>query len=188
LDEERQRVRRLSSGKVEKRNPTADEFEEFMSHAKEDFMHAKGRDEIFAVLIKNLCLILDRAILFGIKGGHVTMLMSLPPPKLEAESDLEAPLVELPLFQEVIQKRLFYQGEIESSSTLALLLDTIGGGAARDVILLPLVMEEKTVGLVYGDNHSTQRPISNIPILKKLMSKAAMALQVLVLQKKILEL
>ena len=188
LNEERHRLTRLSERRTDRREPTQEEFEQFMTQAKGDFIHGKNRDEIFAVLLKNLCLILDRVILFGIKGGQITMLMSLPLCDATLESELEAPLVELPAFLEVVQRKLFYQGEIEPSSTLTALLKTIGGGDVKEIIILPLLIGGETVGLIYGDNAQSRRAISNAPILKKLMNKAAMALEILILKKKILEL
>jgi hypothetical protein len=106
----------------------------------------------------------------------------------ERISLLELPLDQPSLFRTVIEGREFYQGPFPPMPLNVNLLEMMGGEIPREVILFPLVIKGKVGCLLYGDNGDKSLLMGDYEELKRMMIKSSMALEMLILRKKILEM
>jgi hypothetical protein len=68
------------------------------------------------------------------------------------------------------------------------LIKALGGLAPFEVLVTPVIMRgTKVVALLYGDNLASPRAREGLGFIQKLVSKASIALEILVLQRKLSE-
>jgi hypothetical protein len=191
LDDERRRHGSPSGtegGKGPKKEPTTEEMEAAMRQAKEDWAEVRHRDEAIGTFLKAANLVLDRGILFLVKSAVVAGWQAFPV-FLGAEiGRLEFNLSRPSLFKDVVAAKTFYQGPAPYDPTYRDLFQLLGGDLPKEILLLPILINDHVVVVLYGDNQVTGRPIQSIDYLRKLAQKVAMALEILILKKKILEL
>jgi len=190
LDDERKRYGSPSGmeGKGPKKEPTAEEKEATMRQAKEVWAEVRHRDEAIGTFLKAANLVLDRGILFLVKSGVVTGWQAFPVYLGTEIGRLEFKLSRPSLFKDVVAAKTFYQGPAPYDPTYRDLFQLLGGDLPKEILLLPILINDQVVVVLYGDNQVTGRPIQSIDFLRKLAQKAAMALEILILKKKILEL
>ena len=155
----------------------------YLELAKKDLLLVQDRDQAVKTLMKYLALFLERVYCFSIKQGKLQLWLSIPE---EENLNLTATTDELPLFQEVIQKKTFYHGPIITSG-MEKLIEALDIQFPPQVVILPMVIKDHVVSVIYGDNFMSRREIPQVSIIKKLVAKTAMALEILILRKKILE-
>lgn len=190
LDEERKKhaAETGDSEKMAKTEPSAEELEAAMHQAKEDLVEVRGRDEAIAVFLRTANVVLDRGILFLLKAELISAWKAFPAYREQEVAGLEFKLHELPLFKDVITARTFYHGQTPDGPVIERLLKALGGGAPAEILLLPILIGEQVVAVLYGDNQLSGLPIKHLEFIRKLGRKVAMALEILILRKKILEL
>ena len=76
----------------------------------------------------------------------------------------------------------------ESQEKFSRLYDVIGHPTTREILLVPLVIEGKTVALVYGDNGVKRKPIIDPAIVEILVTQASIVLENALLERRIGEL
>jgi peptidoglycan/xylan/chitin deacetylase (PgdA/CDA1 family) len=106
----------------------------------------------------------------------------------EMLSQIELPLHQPSIFRTVIDGRDFYQGIMPSIPQNMHFLEMMGGEVPQEVIAFPLTIKGKVVCVLYGDNGDRSLLMGDFEELKKVMLKASMALEMLILKKKILEM
>ncbi|MGA2193273.1 MAG: hypothetical protein ABSG42_07880, partial [Nitrospirota bacterium] len=89
------------------------------------------------------------------------------------------------IFKAVVEDKVFYKGPIPSAPQNDALLESFGGARPLDVLACPLVIKDKVVAVLYGDNGGGST-VGDVKRLKALMTKASMALEILILKTKIL--
>ncbi|MBI3810898.1 MAG: hypothetical protein HY283_01650 [Nitrospirae bacterium] len=191
LDDERERHRQPSGAEAEKaarKGPTPEELEAAMTQAKEDWVEVRDRDEAIGTFLRAVNVVLDRGILLLVKSGTATGWRAFPV-YLEPEiGRLKFKLDQPSLFKDVVTAKTFYQGPAPYDPTYRDLFQLLGGDHPKEVLLLPILINDQVVAVLYGDNQVSGRPIQAIEHLRKLGQKVAMALEILILKKKILEL
>ena len=127
--------------------------------------------------------IAQRAALFTVKGANVTGWKARG---LDVEG-FSVAVKDSPLFFEVIKNKSNYRGpvlRIKGNESLIKLLS----GAPTDAIVLPINIRDKTLALLYVDNGNASVLNANVGFLSMLASMAAIAFEILVLKKRILDL
>ena len=110
------------------------------------------------------------------------MLNKSPIPDIE---NLQIPLDEPSVLKVVNDGRSFYLGPIPDTTGNARMLAGIGGGTPSSALLLPLTIMGRVVAVVYVDGG--KEPVANrLTDLQKLVSKAGIAFEILILKNKIL--
>lgn len=191
LDDERKRHRLKSESeddRTAKKEPTPEEMDAAMQRAKEDWVEIRNRDEGIGTFLKALNAVLDRGILFLVKAGKVIGWRAFPVYHEAEIGRLEFQLDQPSLFKDVVTAKTFYQGPAPYDPTYRDLFQLLGGDHPKEILLLPVLMNEQVVAVLYGDNQISNRPIQTLSYVRKLTQKLAMALEILILKKKIMEL
>ena len=68
------------------------------------------------------------------------------------------------------------------------LIKALGGLSPFEVLVTPVIMRDnQVVALLYGDNLSAPRAQDGLAFIEKLVTKASIALEILILQRKLFE-
>lgn len=148
--------------------------------------HAGERDQIADLVVGHLGQQFRRVAIFLIKGGKATGWLAQVDSKLVPGFEtVEIPQFEPSVLQLVEETKSFYLGPLLSTTGNARLLDALGGGASPQNLLVPLLMMGRVVAVLYVDGGNL--PLDpELPQLQKLMAKASMAFEILILKSKIL--
>jgi hypothetical protein len=181
-----------------RRPPSPEELEAAFKVAKQDLVEVTSREEVIAILLRNLSILFDRTVFFVVKKGAATGFDTLTPQlNSNAIRSLNISLNEASIFRDATERRdLCYLSSQGSSGALdptpgnQRLIEALGGPPPREVLVAPVIMkEQQVVALLYGDNLASPRAQAGLAFIKKLMDKASVAfLEILILQKKMLEL
>lgn len=147
---------------------------------------AEDRDSIADLVTGHAAQQYDRVALFLHKGGKATgwvaQVGKKPVPEFEA---LEIPLDGPSVLKLVDESKSFYLGPLPPTPGNALLADALGGGLPAHNLLVPLMMMGRVVAVLYVDGGKTPLD-TKLPEFQKLVSKASMAFEILILKSKIL--
>jgi len=155
----------------------------------QSLVNAEDREEIARVILDCASSNLKRVVLFVVKSNMAVGWMGFGGQLTEERiSLLELPLDQPSIFRTVIDGREFYQGPIPPIPLNVHLLEMMGGESPREVILFPLVIKGRVACLLYGDSGDKSLLIGDYEELKRIMIKSSMALEMLILRKKILEM
>lgn len=157
--------------------------EESINKIKEAFAQVRDRDEVGAILLNEAKRIAERAALFLIKDAKVT---GWKAKGLNIEG-FELPEEETSIFSEVLRTKNYYRGpvlRIKGNEPLIKLL----GGTPQDALLLPVNIRERVVLIIYIDNGNDSVLNANISYLIRITAMAALAFEILILKKRIMEL
>jgi len=162
--------------------PLAQSIESFA----EELVEAKGREDIAEIITSFLGQEFNRVVLFMIKGtvvdGWKGMQNNYPIPAIE---DLRVQLDEPSVLKVVNEGRSFYLGPIPDTPANAQMLAAFGAGAPSSALLIPLLMVGRVVAIVYVDDGN--KPVENrLAFLQKIVGKATIAFEILILKNKIM--
>ena len=150
---------------------------------KQAFTDVKDTEEIAAILLHETQKFAQRAALFTLKGKKVTGWKA----KGMSVEDFIANGEDDSIFSDVIRNRTYYRGpvlNIRGNNSLIKILN----GIPQDVLLMPILIREKLIGLLYVDNGNTSVLNANVGFLALLVSMAAVSFEILILKKRILEM
>jgi len=150
--------------------------------------------EVTLLILRYASEVVNRAVLFMAKKDEVRGLgqfgIELPsgasPDKVVR--NIRIPLSEPSLFRNVIESRRTYLGPLEVSQQNSYFVNEAGGLRPDTVLAIPLIVDDKIVLIVYGDNLPDQKPIRGVETLEIFMNQAGMALEKALLQRKLTEL
>jgi len=145
------------------------------------------REQIAGAVVTVASSVLARAALFLVKGDVLTGWRAAG----LGLSDETATAVKVSLtgpgiFKDVVEDKLFYKGPVLQVPQNTQLLVGLGGVYPQEAVAFPLIIKGKVVGVLYGDNGSGALITGDIDRLRKLMAKASMSLEILILKNKIL--
>jgi CheY-like chemotaxis protein len=112
---------------------------------------------------------IDRGVLFAKKGSQLVVLG-----KFGVRSNGCAP--RLAMLDHVLATRRSFQGSIDEEMA-AELESAFGAANVREAIALPMLSGEEVVGILYGDNAISHRPIEDTAGLEIFLSQAGFAFQ-----------
>jgi type II secretion system (T2SS) protein E len=92
------------------------------------------------------------------------------------------------LFDTALQSRDFYFGVVPALPANRDLYTALGGKLPANVMLLPIVVKERTVALLYLDGDDGALPRPDIPAMRRVAAKAGLAFEMLLLRKKLREI
>lgn len=174
-----------------------------LKSASEELLHVKHRDEIVAVLLRECARVTDQALFFAIVEGRAIVSMGrggrYAPDRFLG---LDVRLEESPMLFQAVEKEAPITQDLTTEVTGAKLSDLLVDARPRQFIIFPLLAgggqagrhdavqgrKPRVVGILYADMHKTADGFHYSEQLQKLVTKAGMAMDVLIMQKKILEL
>jgi hypothetical protein len=92
------------------------------------------------------------------------------------------------LFDTALESRDFYFGAVPALPANRDIYATLGGRLPASVMLLPIVLRERTVALLYLDGEEGPLPQPDIPLMRRVAAKAGLAFELLLLRKKLFEI
>ncbi len=159
--------------------PTAETVSELLAGAAD-------REEIAEILTAYLGREFDRVALFMMKGtiaeGWKGLNNNSPLPGI---GNLQVSLDEPSVLKIVNDGRSFYLGPIPDTPENARMIAGLGGGSPSSALLLPVIMMGRVVAVIYVDG-GTQPVGDRLADLQKLIGKATIAFEILILKNKIL--
>ena len=152
-------------------------------------INAKDREEIADIIINEASVKLKRVALFVVKGENVSGWrgkgLNLDDGFI---SGIKIPLNQLSLFKDVIDGKTFHTGPLLKLPANDRLMEDMGSLFPQEVIAFPLTIRGKVVSILYGDNGDKALLLGEFDGLKNMMLMASMAMEMLILKKKIMEL
>ncbi|WP_432821616.1 hypothetical protein [Trichloromonas sp.] len=166
----------------------AEFFEQYtIDEVSQQLSETSDRDDIADTLVHYLGQTLFCGAMFLIRGdmamGWKAILRQQP---VSSFDQLQIPLDEPSVLKTVAETRSYYLGPVPRSPFNSMMLQEFGGRLPKTILLVPLVMMGRTVGIIYadGEDHALNE---YLPELQRLAAKAVMAFEVLILKNKILQ-
>ncbi len=149
--------------------------------------HADSGEEIVDNLIAGLGRKLDRVALFRVKGDRVIGWKGIDRGSpLTAFTQLSLPLTEPSVLKTVTEGAGYYLGPLQDTPINHVLHGAFGGGAPQTLLLMPLIVGGRIACILYAEDGAGLREM--VPELQKLLTKTAMAFEMLIYRDKILML
>jgi hypothetical protein len=147
---------------------------------------AKDREEIADIIVAFLGQGFERVALFMIRGATASGWRAMRDKKaLPDIGNLQITLDGPSVLKVVTDGKSFYLGPIPDTPGNAAMLAGTGGGASSSALLVPLMMMGRVVSIVYVDG-GKEPGTNRLTELQRLVGKAAMAFEILILKHKIL--
>lgn len=163
-------------------NPEAEVEKDSIDKIKASFVEVKETDELAGILIQAAYKIAARVAVFVVRGKKIVGWKG----RGVSVEGCEVTEEEFSVFSDVLRRRSYYRGpvmNIKGNEPLIKLL----GGTPQDALLIPIDIREKVVALLYVDNGNSSVLNANVGYLSKLASMAALAFELIILKKKILD-
>jgi len=157
------------------------------SELSKGLSRADSREEIADLMITYLAGRFERAAIFIIRNDTATGWKGVlnQEPVMEI-TDISITLKEPSVLKTVADGAGLYLGPLADTPMNRKLLDGMGGGRPKSVLLAPLVISGRIVNILYAD--SEKNMAEKVPELQKMLSKAALAFEALICREKILML
>ena len=157
-----------------------------------ELQNPRATSEIGLLILRFAAELLNRAVLFVVKGGQAVGLGGFGVevaggPDRRGIRGFAIPLDQPSLLEEVVRRRSSVQGPLAPCAWNQALLDQLGGKTPADAVALPLVSGGKVRVVLYGDNLPEQRPAAGTRALELFLSQAGLTLEKVLLEKKIHE-
>jgi hypothetical protein len=176
-------------GSPNRRLSNSEEIKAGLETAKQDLVHANNREDVTTIVLKHLSLILDRAVFFVVKRGMIGGWMSFTPEvDNQALRNFEMPATAPSLFKEALDKGQPYVGPFLPSEPNRSLAALLGNPPPKEVLICPLFVKDQPVALLYGDNALTGSKLAHLPQITSLAALGSLALELILIKRKILEL
>jgi hypothetical protein len=150
---------------------------------------ARNRDELAEALFAFCAGRSSRSALFAVSKDAVRGVAGTG----RAFSDLTLRKLTVPigsgtLFDTALQSRDFYFGVVPALPANEELYGTLGGRLPANVMLLPIIVKERTVALLYLDGDEGALPRPDIPLMRRAAAKAGLAFEMVLLRNKLREI
>ncbi|WP_459816631.1 GspE/PulE/PilB domain-containing protein [Geotalea toluenoxydans] len=151
-----------------------------------ELAEAEDRDAIANLIVTFVGQEFDRVALFMVKGNTASGWNALSQGKPVAGfEDFQIPLKMQSVLQIVAEGKSFYLGPLADTPANSTMLTAMGGGKPATALLVPLVMMGRAVSILYVEGGKA--PLGDRVVnMQKVIGKAAMAFEILILKSKIL--
>jgi GAF domain-containing protein len=174
---------------MEQTLPTIENFEHGIKQSYDELLHVKHRDEVAAVLLREFARVVEHALFFTVVEERLIGLMGRGGDfDYNAFVGMEFPWAQSPLLTQAIETRepaiqLYAEDALGPAMTTLL-----RNYQPRQIAAYPLEAAGRVIGVLYADRQQASGAFPYVDLLQKFMSKGGMAVEMLVLKKKILEL
>ncbi len=144
-----------------------------------------GQQEMLSLLLRKLGRMFERAAVFQVRDDRVEGWKAQSRrQEIAGFEGLVVSLADPTVFKTVVEGKSFYLGPISADGANQALLQALGGDRPEAVLLIPLILENRVVALLYGDGDSSQL-VSQVGLLQKLQEMGVLALHILILKNKL---
>jgi hypothetical protein len=168
---------------VDRFDPDVEIEETSIEKIKIAFTEVKEPEEIAGILLQEANRIASRVALFSVKGKKVVGwkgrgLDVSSSTVIESESSI---------FTEPLKNKNLYRGPVLNIKGNESLIEILSG-TPQDALIMPINIREKLIALFYIDNGNASVLNANVSYISRLASMAALAFEVLILKKRILDM
>lgn len=156
---------------------------EALRRVKEAFVNVKERDAIAEIIVDEAAKVASRTAFFMIKGSSLEGWRSHGVPVKGVSTNLE----DASVIAEVLSKRNYYRGPMLQTGANKTLISLLGG-VSQDCVIIPVSIRDRVVAVLYADNGNDKVLNANLNYLNTLVSMASLAFEILILQKRIMDL
>ncbi|GFO54075.1 hypothetical protein GMSM_10820 [Geomonas sp. Red276] len=150
------------------------------------FTKADDRDDIGDLIVNHLGRQFNRVGLVLLKGGRANGWFACVNKQPVADFDrLEISLDEPSILKLIVDSKDYYLGPMPVTPANTALVGALGGGTPVNNLLVPLMMVGRVVGVLYVEGGMTNL-LDQVAPLQKLLGKASMAFEILIMKNKIL--
>jgi CheY-like chemotaxis protein len=156
-----------------------------------ELQNPRATSEIGLLILRFASEVLNRAVLFVVKGGKAVGLGGFG---VEVSSagrggirGIAIPLDEPSLLEEVVKRRAAYRGPVVHTPANVRLMEELGGKTPAEAVAIPLVAGGKVRVLLYGDNLPEDRSLPSTQTLEIFLTQAGLTLERVLLEKKLQE-
>lgn len=148
-----------------------------------------SREDLGRALLRYAGGIVDRAAVFGVQGNQAIGWMALGDREVrERVGQLVLPLTGKGLLAEVARDQAVYVGQLPDGPENEVLRKTLGTPSARAACALPITYENRTVLLLYGEGARPAALAARRADLTRAAIQASLALQLMVLRNRLLDM
>jgi len=173
--------------------PVDDDFKKCFSLMKKIIIEGKKADQsqsISVYFLKILAEYLERAVLFLIRRNELLGLAGIGKTSEQRSLSSEIRNMRIPLdpdslLLQCIETRSMFQGPPPDQSWLRNLYNRIGPPGETRAMILPVAGIDRVVCLVYGDNGSSEKPLSNLELLEVAAGQVGLIFENILLRKKV---
>ncbi|HKI87156.1 MAG TPA: DUF4388 domain-containing protein, partial [Thermoanaerobaculia bacterium] len=126
---------------------------------------------------------LDRGVLLlrtarpSLRGMGQFGVEALPGSPADGVRGLRIPIGEPSVFLEVMQRRETFKGPLEQHFWNLYFVNQLGEEIPREVVVVPMVVDDRVEAVLYGDNLPSGRPIKGINDLEAVMIEAGLVIE-----------
>jgi hypothetical protein len=147
---------------------------------KELLVNIKDKDEIAQILISEGERVAKRRAMFIVKDNKLEGWIGENISVNEFTVDVDPTSI----FSQVIDNKNFYRGPMPDTSGNNL-FSSILGGLPQDCVIIPVMIRDRMVAVIYADNGIDNVLTGNINYLNALASLASLSFEILILKKRI---
>jgi CheY-like chemotaxis protein len=158
----------------------------------EELQSPRATSEIGLLVLRFAAELLNRAVLFVVKGGKAVGLggFGVEIPAGAGGRGVRAiaiPLDEPSILGDVVRTRAAVRGPVAEVPWNRTLLEQLGGRTPGEAVALPLLSGGRVRVILYGDNLPEARPLAGTKGLELFLAQAGLTLQRVLLEKKLQE-
>ncbi|GAM09576.1 bacteriophage N4 adsorption protein B [Geobacter sp. OR-1] len=147
---------------------------------------AENREEIADLVVSALGDRLTRVLLFVVRDDSVIGWKGISHQSSLKINGLRFPLSDSSALRTVTDGAGFYLGPLPNTAAHEQLIMHLGGEKPKTVLLMPLLIWGRVLNVLYAEGEDTLADL--VPEIQKLLAKAALAFEVLMLREKIMML
>lgn len=151
-----------------------------ISQVKSSLINVIDKDEIAQILINEGAKVAARRAIFVVKGN---MLEGWKGDNIHIDSFAVA-IDPTSIFSQVINDKTFYRGPMAPTPGNNA-FSSILGSMPQDCVIIPVLIRDRVVAVIYADNGNNNVLSGNINYLNGLASLASLSLEILILKKRI---
>ncbi len=156
-----------------------------------ELQNPRATSEIGLLILRFASEVLNRAVLFVVKGGKAVGLggfgVETPPGGKGGIRGIAIPLDEPSVLEEVVNRRAAYRGPVVDTAANVRLMKELGGKTPAEAVAIPLVAGGKVRVILYGDSLPDDQPLPATQTLEIFLTQAGLTLERVLLEKKLQE-
>jgi CheY-like chemotaxis protein len=156
----------------------------------QELQDPKAASEIGLLILRFAAEILNRAVLFVIKGGQAVGLGGFgidvsAGGKKGGVKSIAIPLEEESVFEEAVRSKVPFRGPVVHTPQNVSLMKDLGGETPGEAVVIPLVAGGKVRVVLYGDNLPDEGALPSTQALEIFLVQAGQTLERVLLEKKL---
>ena len=165
--------------------PTPSSEEDPLSEASERLLSAETREEIAEILLNFVGKFFRRRLLFFFQRDRIVGWDGWGDQvSRERVKNVLLPMESLSLFTSLKEGGRPFRGPVADLPANRRLFEDLGMSAPSEVVLVPIVLKERVVSVIYGDNGTDPLGKVELDLLGRLSVQAAISLEILILRNK----